>query len=230
MKLPKWWKRLGQICFGLVFLWLLVLSWQLYRAASQPVEALLVLGGSIRREIYVAEVSQDYPHAKILISNGSRSPCIWLIFDRANASMKNVCLERCSRNTFRNFYYATPILRMWGVKHIKLITSKTHLPRALWMARIHLGIHKIWVELDMAKEKGVPGNQEFWLKTAVDVARSGAWAIASLFLPPPKCDRIQPLTEVNMPAWLEMGFKCEHQAKLDKIIQQLQERQKSLNP
>lgn len=230
MKPPKWFKRLGQILLGLLLLWSIALSWQLYRAASQPIEALLVLGGSIRREIYVAELSKEYPDAKILISNGAREPCVWLIFDRANASMKNVCLEKCAKNTFRNFYYTTPILKAWGVKHLKLITSKTHLPRALWMARIHLGIRKIWVELDIAKETGVPGNRESWLKTALDVTRSSAWAIASLFLPPPKCDRIQPLTEVNMQAWLQMGFKCEYQANLDKIIQQLQERQKSLNP
>ncbi|MEM9542472.1 MAG: YdcF family protein [Cyanobacteria bacterium P01_E01_bin.42] len=230
MKPPKWLQRLGQIFLGLFLLLSIALSWQLYRAASQPVEALLVLGGSIRREIYVAELSRDYPDAKILISNGSRSPCIWLIFDRAKASMENVCLERCARNTFRNFYYTTPILREWGVKHIKLITSKTHLPRAIWMARIHLGIHKIWVDLDIAEEKGVPGNREFWLKTVLDVTRSGAWAIASLVLPPPKCDRVRTLTEVNMQAWLEKGFKCEYQANLDKIIKQLQERQKSLNP
>ena len=225
MKPWKWLKRLGQIFLGLFLVWLLVLASQLYLAAADPVEALLVLGGSIRREIYVAALSQDYPGAKILISNGSRDPCIWLIFDRANASMESVCLEKCAQDTFGNFYYTTPILKAWGVKHIKLITSKTHLPRSLWMARIHLGVHKIWVDLDIAPETGVPGNREFWLKTLLDVTRSLAWALISPVMPSPQCDRVLPLKSVDMQAWLKMGFKCEYQAKLDKIIQQLQEQQ-----
>jgi uncharacterized SAM-binding protein YcdF (DUF218 family) len=225
MKPRQWLKRLGQMFLGLFLLWLLVLTMQLYRSATQPVDAFLVLGGSIRREIYAAELSQDYPDAKILISNGSRDPCIWLIFDRAKAAMNGVCLEKCASNTFGNFYYATPILQAWGVRHIKLITSQTHLPRAVWMARIHLGVRKIWVELDIARETGVPGNREFFLKTLLDVTRSGAWAIAGLFLPSPKCDRIQPLKSVNMQTWLKKGFQCEHQAQLDRIIQQLQEQQ-----
>ncbi len=223
MKPRKWLQRLGQIFLVSFLLWLLVLSLQLYLAASRPVDALLVLGGSIRREIYAAELSQDYPDAKILISNGSRDPCIWLIFDRANAAMKNVCLEKCAKNTFGNFYYTTPILKAWGVKHVKLITSTTHLPRAIWMARIHLGVRHIWVGLDTAQEKGIPGNREFWLKTILDVTRSLAWAIASPLLPAPECDRVQFLTEVDMQAWLKRGFKCEHQAQLNDIIKKLRE-------
>ncbi|MEC4892905.1 MAG: YdcF family protein [Oscillatoria sp. PMC 1051.18] len=200
---------------GLFFLgWSLAIALQLQAAASAPVGAFFELGGSIRREIYLTEIAKENPNIPILISAGSPDPCIWLIFAREQAPKEQVWLENCARNTFGNFYYSVPILHNWGVKKVKLITSETHLPRALWMARIHFGARGIWVEADLVTEEGIPGNNESIIKTTLDVTRSFFWAIISPFIQP-ECSQVKKLENVNIQAWRERGFKCEHQGNIN---------------
>lgn len=195
----------------------------LQAASQQPIDGIFVLGGSVRREIYLAEeLIPQYPHIPILISNGSKDPCILLIFKRSQVPLDQVWLEKCADNTFQNFVYGVPLLKQWGVKHIKLITSQTHLPRAQWMAQIQFGIQGIWVEIGITPEVGVPGNRESGLKTLLDVGRSALWAIASPWLDPQFCPEVTPLSQVNLQEWLGQGFKCEDQADLDDWVNQLQ--------
>ncbi|NEO96762.1 MAG: YdcF family protein, partial [Moorea sp. SIO3G5] len=93
---------------------------------------------------------------------------------------------------------------------VQLITSGTHLPRAQWMGQILLGAHGIWVDTELVQEKGIPGNLESPLKTGIDIARSLVWALLSQVIQPRCSDLIQ-LTDVDMKAWRESGFKCERQ-------------------
>lgn len=194
--------------------WLLINTLILSSRASAPVDAFLVLGGSISRERHVAELAKQQPETRILISQGSLEPCIWQIFQRQQAPIGQVWLEKCAQSTFDNFYFAIPILREWGVHKVKLITSDTHLPRALYVGKILLGAHGIWVEPDIVEEQGIPGNQESYLKTGVDVTRSLVWAVISQFYWP-KCSALTPLADVNINDWLKQGFKCEYQANLN---------------
>ncbi|MBG1240533.1 YdcF family protein [Nostoc sp. NZL] len=193
--------------------WLIFTTITLVFASSQPVDAFFVLGGSISRENYVAQQAKQYPQTPILISHGSPDPCIWLIFQAELASLQNVWLEKCANSTFENFYYGIPILRRWGVHKVMLITSPSHLPRAKWMARILLGAHGIWVETEIVKELGIPGNRESWVKTGLDVTRSLFWAILSQIIQP-QCSNVTRLTQVDMQAWENRGFHCEHQGGL----------------
>ncbi|MBE9049356.1 YdcF family protein [Nostocales cyanobacterium LEGE 11386] len=212
-KLRKQWQLLQKIACGLGLIfgsWLIFTSVTLVWASSGPVDAFFVLGGSISREIYVAQAAKPNPQIPVLISHGSPQPCIWLIFQREAAEWQNVWLENCANSTFENFYYGIPILQQWGVHKIKLITSPTHLPRAKWMAQILLGAHGIWVEPDIVQEQGIPGNYESWVKTGLDVTRSFFWAILSQIIQP-KCSDITRLADVDMQAWQSQGFKCEHQ-------------------
>ncbi|MBD0265392.1 MAG: YdcF family protein, partial [Tolypothrix sp. Co-bin9] len=145
------WQLLQKLTGGLYFVlgtWLIFTTITLVFASSQPVDAFFVLGGSIRRETYVAQQAKQYPQTPILISHGSPDPCIWLIFQAELARLQNVWLENCANSTFENFYYGIPILRRWGVHKVMLITSQSHLPRAKWMAQILLGAHGIWVETE----------------------------------------------------------------------------------
>ncbi len=196
---------------------LVLLSWVIFNtltiisASSKQIDAFFILGGSIRREIYVAELAQQYPQTPILISRGSPDPCILLVFQRlAPQRMQNVWLEKCADSTFGNFYYSIPILRRWGVHKVKLISSQTHFPRAKWMAQILFGVHGIWVETDIVPEQGVPGNRESWSKTGLDVTRSLLWAGLSRIIQP-KCVYVMRLTEVNMDFWQRQRFRCERQ-------------------
>ncbi|NER08264.1 MAG: YdcF family protein [Okeania sp. SIO3C4] len=185
----------------------------LQSAAKSPVDTYLVLGGSIKREMYIAKVAKQDPQIPILISSGSQDPCIVGLFERENAPVEKVWLEYCSKSTFGNLYFTLPILKKWGVEHIKLVTSASHLPRAKWLAQIILGANGIWVETDIVEETGVPGNKESSLKTGLDVIRSLFWAVGSKIIEP-KCADVLKLTQVNMTQWCKNGFRCEGQAKL----------------
>ena len=210
------WQLLQKLTGGLYFVlgtWLIFTTITLVFASSQPVDAFFVLGGSIRRETYVAQQAKQSPQTPILISNGSPDPCIWLIFQAELAGLQHVWLEKCANSTFENFYYGIPILRRWGVHKVMLITSPSHLPRAKWMAQILLGVHGIWVEPEIVQEVGIPGNRESWFKTGLDVTRSLFWAILSQFIQP-QCSNVTKLTEVDMQAWENRGFHCEHQGGL----------------
>ena len=206
------WQSLQKLSSGLYFVlgaWLIFTTITLVFASSQPVDGFFVLGGSIRRETYVAQQAKQYPQTPILISHGSPDPCIWLIFQAELAGLQNVWLENCANSTFENFYYGIPILRRWGVHKVMLITSPSHLPRAKWMAQILLGAHGIWVETEIVEELGVPGNRESWAKTGLDVTRSLFWAILSQIIQP-QCSNVTRLTEVDIQAWENRGFDCEH--------------------
>lgn len=217
---PMWrWLRGRPLRLGLlgiclwIGIWLLITNIALRSAASRPVDAVLVLGGSIRREIYVAELAKQQPELPILISQGSPEPCIWLIFQRDQAPIRQVWLEKCADSTFENFYFSLPILKQWRVHKVRLITSPTHLPRAQWLAQIVLGAHGIWVETDLVQEQGVPGNRESWLKTTLDVGRSLVWAVVSQVYAP-RCTKVTPLMDVDLQQWRRRGFRCERQGQV----------------
>ena len=182
----------------------------LHLNSSKPVDAFFVLGGSIRREIYVAQLAKRYPGTPILISQGSKDPCILLIFKREEARLEKVWLEKCADSTFGNFFFGVPILHRLGVHKVKLITSSTHLPRAQWLSQILLGARGIWVDLEIVEEQGVPGNHESTIKTALDVTRSLLWAPFSQIISPP-CWSITKLEKVNLQKWRKKGFECERQ-------------------
>ncbi|WP_071518513.1 YdcF family protein [Geitlerinema sp. PCC 9228] len=186
-------------------------------AANAQLDAVLVLGGSIRREVYVAQLARDWQTSNrtipILISGGSDPPCTVKVFHLFDAPKENVWLEKCATSTFDNFYFSVPIIKQWQARKIKLITSETHLPRAAWLAKVLFAAQGIWVEVDLAKEIGIPANQESTLKTILDVTRSLLWAVVSQ-LYTPKCDRLQALSTVNMERWQERGFDCEPQSDL----------------
>jgi hypothetical protein len=187
---------------------------KLQGAASKPIDAFFVLGGGIQREIYVAQLAKQHPNIRVLISQGSEDPCISLIFQREQAPIRQVWLEKCANSTFDNFYFNIPILHKWGVRKVKLITSPSHLPRAKWMAQLLFGAHGIWVETDIVAEEGKPGNRESVLKTGLDISRCLVGAVLTQVFQP-RCLKLVPLSAVDLEAWRNAGFKCERQKELN---------------
>lgn len=196
-----------------VTLWSAVVGTQLYHHAQRPADAVLVLGGSIRRELFIAQSVAAGNPLPVLISQGSQPPCIRILFDRVAAPTDTVWLETCAESTFDNYRYSLPTLQQWKVHHIQVVTSASHLPRARWLAAIMLGSHGIWTEVTPVVEQGVPANSESPLKTALDLTRALGWAVLSQ-LYNPHCDRLFPLMSVDVDTWKEQGFKCEHQADI----------------
>ncbi len=222
------WVRLG----GMVVLGAIAVGWsywaiatvqQLSTASQNPVDAYLMLGGSIRREIYITQVAKNHPHLPILISQGADDPCIVRLFEFTVAPQEQIWLERCANSTFENFYYSLPILKQWGVHHVQMVTSATHLPRAQWLGQIILGSHGIWMDTYTVKELGIPGNTESTLKTTLDVIRSLIWAGLSHFYQP-NCQQVYRLVDSDLEFWQQKGFACEHQVDLRKIFKSLPEK------
>lgn len=206
---------LGLLSLGILLSsWLVINTVRLQAAASGPVDAFFVLGGGIGREIYVAQLAKHYPETPILISQGSEDPCILLVFQQEQAPIRKVLLEKCAYSTLDNFYFNIPLLQKWGVHKVMLITSTSQVPRAKWMAQILLGAHGIWVEPDIIKDPGNPGHPESALKTGLDITRSLVWAVLSQVVQP-KCSKLVPLSVVNMEAWRNSSFRCEHQQELN---------------
>ncbi|MBR8829357.1 MAG: YdcF family protein [Gomphosphaeria aponina SAG 52.96 = DSM 107014] len=201
---------LGIFLVPLIFTYTVILP----KNAAKPIDAFLVLGGSITREIYVSQLAKHEPEIPILISQGSPDPCILLIFERDNIPQEKVWLEKCADSTFGNFFYSIPILKQWGVKKVKVITSVSHLPRAKLLAEILLGAQGIGLELDLVAEKGIPGNQESVIKTSLDVTRSLFWALLSQVIQPP-CSQVIKLVDVDIHPWIKSGFKCEAQGGIE---------------
>jgi uncharacterized SAM-binding protein YcdF (DUF218 family) len=198
----------------LLCVWLVFNTITLINSSSKSVNATFVLGGSIEREVYAAEFASKNAKIPVLISAGSQDPCILKIFKRKRAFLDNIWLEKCADSTFDNFFYSLPILERWKARKIKLITSRSHLPRAKWMAQIIFGSRGIWVEFDVIQEQGVPGNKESSFKTAIDVIRSFSWALLSHFQHP-QCANVINLNQINLDAWRLTGYKCERQTGIE---------------
>ena len=184
---------------------------------SQPVSAYLVLGGSIMREIHTAQLVRLQPDMPVIISTGSDEPCIFFIFEREQANMDNVWLEKCADSTLTNFVFSIPIMKQWGAKKVKVITTETHLPRAFFLSHILLNSQGLAVDLEaIPEQEGVSANVEKDWKTFLDITRSLGWALISQLISVP-CDNLIKLTDINLSKWYERGFHCETRAKL-KII------------
>ena len=197
-----------------IALWLGSLAIALNHHRQQPIDTIFVLGGSIKREMYLAETLPRSEGVPVLISNGSSSPCVRALYEREKRSPTDVYIEHCARSTFDNFTYGIPFFHRWGSHHIQLLSSGSHIQRSTWLGRLLLGAHGIWVDIVDVPETGVPGNQEAWWKTGLDLGRAVLW-IPFSYVYEPRCDHVDALPQVNlrltcMRNWLH----CEHQANL----------------
>lgn len=189
-------------------IWLLCTVASLAIAATKSSQAYFVLGGNNTREIYAAGLVAKHPQMLTLISGGSADPCIRNAFQRANAPMDKVWLEKCADSTFGNMYYGLPILKSWKVSRITVIDSRSHQPRAQLLAGIIFAAHGIWADFDILDD-GFPAKPEWDVKTVLDVIRAGCWAIISQ-LYYPHCINVTQLSQVDMNYWNERGYHCAH--------------------
>ena len=87
----SWLQWIVGLGLGLLLVWGITVGQRLYQGAHRPnVDAILMLGGSIRREMYLAEQVAQGLETPILISQGSPDPCIKILFERAAAAMDQV--------------------------------------------------------------------------------------------------------------------------------------------
>ncbi len=142
---------------------------------QQPIpQAILTLGGGLDREEFTAQFAQSRPSLPIWVSTGSNPDVARKIFQDAGIADRQVYLDRRATDTVTNFTTLVADFKKRNFKHIYLITSDFHLPRAKAIAFVVLGSQGITFT-----SVSVPSGRspEPKIKIVRDVARAFIWIL-----------------------------------------------------
>ena len=104
----------------------------------EPPERILVLGGDLDRERVGLRLAQQL-ELPLVVSGGSNPEYAqWLLRD-AGIDQSRVVLDYRAKDTFTNFTSLVDDLKRDGMKHVYLVTSEDHLPRAMTVGRLVAG-------------------------------------------------------------------------------------------
>ncbi|QNJ27405.1 uncharacterized conserved secreted protein (DUF218) [Synechococcus sp. SYN20] len=104
----------------------------------EPPQRILVLGGDLDRERVGLRLAQQL-ELPLVVSGGSNPEYAqWLLRD-AGMDQSRVVLDYRAKDTFTNFTSLVDDLKRDGVKHVYLVTSDDHLPRAMTVGRLVAG-------------------------------------------------------------------------------------------
>ena len=105
---------------------------------AQPPQRILVLGGDLDRERVGLRLAQQL-ELPLVVSGGSNPEYAqWLLKD-AGMDQSRVVLDYRANDTFSNFTSLVDDLKSEGVRHLLLVTSEDHLPRAMTVGRVVAG-------------------------------------------------------------------------------------------
>ncbi|MBE9213416.1 YdcF family protein [Plectonema cf. radiosum LEGE 06105] len=141
--------------------------------APKP-QAILMLGGGSEREKFTAQFAQNYPTLDIWVSSGVSCKKANKIFGAAGIAKERIHLDYRAVDTVTNFTSLVKDFERLNIKHLYIITSEFHLPRAIAIATIVLGNHGI-TYTPVAVPSQVP--KESFLHISRDVFRSIFWII-----------------------------------------------------
>lgn len=127
------------LCLSLILSPGLWFGYRFLRAQLLTPEALLVLGGSQRREIFAAEFARDRPELEIWVSSGSNPEYSEWVFAEAGIALERLHLDYQAVDTVTNFTTLVDEFKARGIKNIYLITSDDHMRRASIIGEIVLG-------------------------------------------------------------------------------------------
>lgn len=111
---------------------------ELERLLVQP-QAILVLGGSEKREMFAAEFAHQHPELHIWVSGGSSKWYAERLFYKAGIAQQRLHLDYQAVDTVTNFTTLADKLKAQGIKSVYLITSDYHMRRARVIGEIVLG-------------------------------------------------------------------------------------------
>lgn len=105
---------------------------------AQPPQRILVLGGDLDRERVGMRLAQQL-ELPLVVSGGSNPEYAqWLLRD-AGMDQSRVVLDYRANDTFSNFTSLVDDLKSEGVRHLLLVTSEDHLPRAMTVGLVVAG-------------------------------------------------------------------------------------------
>lgn len=173
--------KLGRIIaasiVGALGIWLGNIAIKLELAAHQAPkpEAILVLGGGIGREETAAILAKNDPTLVVWVSSSERpSEDKYAIFQAAEISLERVYLDYQATDTVTNFTTLVAQFKRHQIRHLYVVTSDFHMPRAQVIGSIVLG-HSGMTFTPIT----MPTNErtESWLRIARDGSRSMLWTI-----------------------------------------------------
>ena len=170
-KAKKYWFWL---MLGLCLAWLALIPLKIAIAAQRaPLpEAMLILGGDPKREEAGAEIASHYPDLTVWVSTGEMPQDAKVTFQQAGVEPDRLILDYQATDTVTNFTTLVPEFKRNNLRHLYVVTSDYHMPRARAIGTIVLGSQGI-VFTSIAVEGNKP--QEPRSKIVRDVGRSLLW-------------------------------------------------------
>lgn len=156
---------LSGVLLGLIPMRLAIAQWQ-----APPPQMAVMLGGGSDREKFTAKFAQRHPHLTLWISTGtSEAPGI---FQAAKVPPERVVFDQRATDTVTNFTTVVSDLQQRSVRHVYVITSDFHLPRATAIATVVFGSQGIaFTPISVPSER----DSEPVYKTVRDVGRALLW-------------------------------------------------------
>lgn len=150
----------------LILLW----SYQEIKSNLAQPQAILVLGGSTKREKFAAQFAREHPNIPIWVSGGTPKDYAEDVFANAGIDLSRLHLDYRAVDTVTNFTTLVDELRSRKINKIYLITSDYHMRRAQTIGTIVFGSRGIEFQ-----PVSVPSNQSS--EPVEKVVRDGARAL-----------------------------------------------------
>lgn len=109
------------------------------RTEQPKAQGILVLGGGSDREVYAANFAKNHPNLPVWLSTGKPLDQAKQNFQTADIDLQRIHLDYRAVDTVTNFTTLVDDFESQNIKHVYLITSDFHLPRATAIASIVFG-------------------------------------------------------------------------------------------
>ena len=109
-------------------------------------EAIFVLGGDFKREVFAASLAREYPRIPIWVSSGSPEGYVKKIFRNRGIKSDRLHLDYRAVDTVTNFTTLADELKAKNIESVYLVTSESHMTRARVIAEVVFGSRGIIVK------------------------------------------------------------------------------------
>lgn len=139
-------------------------------------QAILTLGGRTNREEFTAEFAKTHPNLDIWVSSGMEASKAKVFFAAAGIPESRVNFDYRAVDTVTNFTTLVNDFKQRHIRHLYLITSDYHMPRAKAIATIVLGSRGIAFTPVTVPSYQIP---ETGWRIGRDVLRSLCWLVTN---------------------------------------------------